>query len=111
MLPSYSHYIFVHLRQKVRLRPKLSPKFSSTLGPNLVRTPPIKPDTTYKSAPGSINALSSVATKFNSGAYIGSFDSNFSVYLLSWWGKNIVGPVFKVIGLQVFGNFFEKLSF
>ena len=34
MLPSYFDYIFVHLRQKVRLRPALSPKFSSTLGPN-----------------------------------------------------------------------------
>ena len=33
MLPSYFDYIFVHLRQKVRLRPELSPKFLSTLGP------------------------------------------------------------------------------
>ena len=37
MLPSYFDYIFVHLRQKVRLRPELSPKFLSTLGPNLTR--------------------------------------------------------------------------
>ena len=34
MLPSYFNYIFVYLRQKVRLRPKLSPKSLSTLGPN-----------------------------------------------------------------------------
>ena len=34
MLPSYFDYIFVHLRRKVRLRPELSPKFLSTLGPN-----------------------------------------------------------------------------
>ena len=37
MLPSYFDYIFVHLRQKVRLRPELSPKFLSTLGPNPTR--------------------------------------------------------------------------
>ena len=37
MLPSYFDYIFVHLRQKARLRPELSPKFLSTLGPNLAR--------------------------------------------------------------------------
>ena len=29
MLPSYFDYIFVHLRQKVRLRPELNPKFLS----------------------------------------------------------------------------------
>ena len=34
MLPGYFHYIFVHLRQKVRLGPELSPKFLSTSGPN-----------------------------------------------------------------------------
>ena len=27
MLPSYFDYIFMHLRQKARLRPELSPKF------------------------------------------------------------------------------------
>ena len=32
MLPSYFDYIFVHQKQKVRLRPELSPKFLSTLG-------------------------------------------------------------------------------
>ena len=37
MLPSDFDYIFVHLRQKARLRPKLSPKFLSTLGPNPTR--------------------------------------------------------------------------
>ena len=34
MLVSYFDYIFVHLRQEARLRPELSPKFLSTLGPN-----------------------------------------------------------------------------
>ena len=37
MLPNYFDYIFVHLRQKVRPRPELSPKFLSTLGPNPTR--------------------------------------------------------------------------
>ena len=37
MLPSYFDYIFVHLRQKVRLRPELSPKFMSTSGPKPTR--------------------------------------------------------------------------
>ena len=37
MLPSYFDYIFVHQRQKVRLRLELSPKFLSTLGPNPTR--------------------------------------------------------------------------
>ena len=37
MLQSYLDYIFVHLRRKVCLRPELSPKFLSTLGPNLTR--------------------------------------------------------------------------
>ena len=34
MLPGYFDYIFVHPRQKVRLRPEKSPKFLLTLGPN-----------------------------------------------------------------------------
>ena len=34
MLPSYFDYIFVHQRQKVLLKPELSPKSLSTLGPN-----------------------------------------------------------------------------
>ena len=33
MLLSYFDYIFVHPRQKTRLRPELSPKLLSTLGP------------------------------------------------------------------------------
>ena len=34
MLPGYFDYIFVHLRQKARLlRPELSSKYLSTLGP------------------------------------------------------------------------------
>ena len=42
MLPSYFDYIFVHLKQKERLRPELSPKFLSTLGPNPTRR--VRPD-------------------------------------------------------------------
>ena len=38
MLPSYFDYIFVHLRQTVRLKLELCPKFVSTLGPNLAQT-------------------------------------------------------------------------
>ena len=34
MLPSYFDYIFVHLKQKVRLRPELSLQFLSALGPS-----------------------------------------------------------------------------
>ena len=34
MLPSYFDYNVVPLRQKLRLRPELSPKFLSPLGPN-----------------------------------------------------------------------------
>ena len=34
MLLSYFDYVFVHLRQKARLRRELSPKFLSTLGTN-----------------------------------------------------------------------------
>ena len=37
MLPSYFDYILVHLRQKVRLRPELNPKFLLTLGRNPTR--------------------------------------------------------------------------
>ena len=37
MLPSYFDYIFVHLRQQVRLRPELGSKFLSTSGPNPTR--------------------------------------------------------------------------
>ena len=43
LLLSYFDYIFVLLRQKARLRPELSPKFLSTLGPNLARTRPKNP--------------------------------------------------------------------
>ena len=35
--PKYFDYIFVRLRQRVRLRPELSPTFLSTLGPNPTR--------------------------------------------------------------------------
>ena len=37
MLPSYFDYIFVHLKQKGRLKPELSPNFLSTLGANPTR--------------------------------------------------------------------------
>ena len=37
LLPSYFDYIFVHVKQKVRLRPELSQKFLSTLSPNPTR--------------------------------------------------------------------------
>ena len=47
---SYFDYIFVHLRQKVRLRPELSPKFLSILGPNPARSRPEKPGPTCNSA-------------------------------------------------------------
>ena len=47
MLPSYFEHIFVHLRKKARLRPELSPKFLSTLGPNPARTRPEKPGSIY----------------------------------------------------------------
>ena len=49
-LPSYFDYIFVHRRQKIRLRPELSPKFLSILGPNPARTRSEKPGPTYNSA-------------------------------------------------------------
>ena len=42
MLPSYFDFIFVQLRQKTRLRPELSPKCLSTLGPNPTRK--VQPD-------------------------------------------------------------------
>ena len=44
IVPSYFDYFFVHLRQKVRLRPKLSPTFWSTLGPNPNPTRKARPD-------------------------------------------------------------------
>ena len=37
MLPSYFDYVFVHLRQKVRLTPELNLKFLPTLGPTPTR--------------------------------------------------------------------------
>ena len=55
MLPSYFDYIFVHLRQKLRLGPDLSPKFLSTLGPNPAQTRPEagpKPARTRPEKPG-----------------------------------------------------------
>ena len=50
MLPNYFDYIFVHLRQKARLRPELSPKFLSTLGSSPAQTRPGKPGPTKNSA-------------------------------------------------------------
>ena len=54
MLPSYFNYIFGYLKPKIRLRPELSPKFWSTLGPNPARTRarPEKPGPTYNSGFG-----------------------------------------------------------
>ena len=51
MLPNYFDYIFEHLRQKVRLKPELSPKLLSALGPNPARNQarPEKPGPTYNS--------------------------------------------------------------
>ena len=37
LLPSYFDYVFVPLKQNTRLRPELSLKFLSTLGPNPTR--------------------------------------------------------------------------
>ena len=37
ILPSDFNYVIVYLRQKVRLRPDISPKFLLTLGPNPTR--------------------------------------------------------------------------
>ena len=37
LLPNYFDFIFVHLRQKARLRPELSRKFLSSFGPNATR--------------------------------------------------------------------------
>ena len=37
ILPSNFYNFFVHLKQKVRLRPELSPTFLSSLGPNPTR--------------------------------------------------------------------------
>ena len=49
MLPNYVDYIFVLLRQKVLLKPELSPKFLLTLGPNPARTRREKRGPTYNS--------------------------------------------------------------
>ena len=57
MLPSYFDYIFVHLRQKVRLRRELSPQFLSTLDPNPARNRirPKKPGQTYNFGPDKVS--------------------------------------------------------
>ena len=44
MLLNYFGYIFVHLKQKAHLRPELSMKFLSTLGPNPNPTQKARPD-------------------------------------------------------------------
>ena len=46
MLPNYFDHIFVHLRQKARLRPESSPKYCQLWA----RTPPENPGPTYNSA-------------------------------------------------------------
>ena len=55
MLPSYADHVFVHLRQKARLPPELSPNFLSTLGPNPGRTRP-KPEP-YPKSPAQLKTL------------------------------------------------------
>ena len=47
MLPSYFGYIFVHLKQKARLRPELSPKFFVSFRPE----PGPNPKPTEKAGP------------------------------------------------------------
>ena len=42
MLPSCLYYIFVHLSQKARLGPELSPKYLSTLGPTRKARPDLQ---------------------------------------------------------------------
>ena len=44
ILPNHFGYIFMQLKQKARLRPELSPKFLSTLGPNPNPTRKARPD-------------------------------------------------------------------
>ena len=56
MLPSYLDHIYVHLKQKARLRAELSTKILSTLGSNPARTRREKPGPTYSS--GAANSLS-----------------------------------------------------
>ena len=56
MFSSSSDYIFVHLRQKALLRPELSPKFLSTLGPNPARTRH-KPNPTRPENPAGLRTL------------------------------------------------------
>ena len=52
MLPDYFDYIFVNLRQKVRLRPESNPKLLSSLSPNPARTRPEPgPNPTRKTRP------------------------------------------------------------
>ena len=57
LLPNYFDYIFVHQRQKARLRPELSPKFLSTSGSNPARSRPEKPGPTFNSASSSMSIL------------------------------------------------------
>ena len=51
MLPSYFNYIFVHLGQKARLRPELSPKLCQLWA----QTRPENPGPTYNSGSSSIS--------------------------------------------------------
>ena len=64
MLSIYFNYIFVHLKQKARLRPELSPKFLSTLDPKpaRTRTRPKKPALTYNSETQCCQQLANAAT-------------------------------------------------
>ena len=64
MLPSYFDYILVHLRQKARFRPELSPKFLSALGPNPARTQLEKPGPTYNSVLDRATAMARFGVSF-----------------------------------------------
>ena len=70
MLPSYFDYYFVHLRQKVRLRPELSPKILSTLGPNPTRK--ARPDLQLCAVPHNIvfSCKKSVGVLFPSKGFV-----------------------------------------
>ena len=60
MLPSYFDYIFVHQKQKARLRPDLSRKFLSTSGLNPTRK--ARPDLQLCFC-GSVNVKKKIAQK------------------------------------------------
>ena len=111
MLPSYFDYIFVHLRQKARLRPKLSPKFLSTFGPNPAR----KAGPTYNSAapPESILLLITVVCDDakKTEEKIGLFVTFFSLAAFQLGGgetgtpgPSLTTPILRTSCYQLVGN-------